>query len=273
MAMKKTKTMHIPRETPLQQFAKDAPSVFMREVARLALVRSLNQESLARMLNIASANVRRYFEAKRPKPQTIKQFADLLAIDEQYLRLLRNEPLLDEELGETEQRVLYEVRTSGFKANAVAAVRDFLRSESAQVREKVLAAYLLAQHRVENGLAPDLLDWPKTVSPALANFGDTVKGRFDLRSYLHTPQGPNDSFFLDMYDLMMDQHAFSHDEAEKFLDLIRAAFRMQNRPFDHMDLMLHGSLTYKTAAFQHAGYQRTNARRFAKGNKPKKEKS
>lgn len=248
---------------PLVDYAESASSSIMRELARLALVKSHTQQSLARALAAPASNVARYFAAERPQQSTVARLADYLGMDRQHVRIVQHERLQDEELLDAEHDLIVEVKRSGlFIANAVGTIRECLKQAPQDTRARALAAYLLAHHRADCGLLPSVD--PSGVPSALRAFGDALEHRFDLASLLTAPVGPHDTLLLDVYRLLTIDHDINHGQAEKMLAHFRSGLDLANYPVERMDEVLYSSLDYRTGVFQMKLLSNSNKRRSTK---------
>lgn len=231
----------------------------MRELARIAVRRRLNQQSLVRALGTQPPNVARYFATKRPQQATVDRLAELLGMDHQHVRIVQDEPLAAEEVLEAERDLFDEVRRSrAFRTDAATMIRAYLRRAPDRIRLSALSDYLLARHRADCGLIPSVD--PSGISSALRAFGDALGQRFDLLSLLQSPGGPHETLLLDMYLLLARDHDINHGQTEAILAVLRPALRLANFAVDQMEEPLLESREYHTGVFQMKTLSNTNKR-------------
>jgi hypothetical protein len=99
----------MPRAEALPSYAAEAPHAVMREIAQLALKHGFTQESLAKRWResfpgrsrgatksgVSAGNIKRHFEAVIPQENTIRHYAELLAVKPEYLLLLHSHQFED----------------------------------------------------------------------------------------------------------------------------------------------------------------------------------
>lgn len=80
-------------EDGLRRYAEAAPTLVMRELATAAVWRGLTLGALARRCSskatIDSSNVRRYFEGKRPRAETIEMLRSAIGLTKTHVNLIR----------------------------------------------------------------------------------------------------------------------------------------------------------------------------------------
>ena len=124
----------------------------MREIAAVAIAHGFRQQLLAKMLNPEQqpANVRRHFEAARPRVTTIEDYRLVLGMTRQHIRLLADQASkADRQSARDSLREALRFRDYLFDEGALAAVNTFISSDKSH---PALSAYLLARNRDEHGL-------------------------------------------------------------------------------------------------------------------------
>lgn len=176
---------------PFERYAREAPSLEMRELARVAASRNLSQEQLAREFANAAdgrvingGNVARHFASKTPQRQTVEIYRTILGVHREHLRLVDGAPLTELEM--RSWRAYFEgalgLRIPSKAARAAAL--DALDSLPDSDREKALHEFALAERRDQIG-APDLGDGG--LSPALAAIARHLTPKVDLAAGVRRP--------------------------------------------------------------------------------------
>ena len=124
----------------------------MREIAGVAIAQGIRQQRLAKMLNPEqqAANVRRHFEAARPRKSTVEDYRRILGMTRQHVRLITGfVSKSDRQSARDSLRANLRFRDHLFDEGAIAALNAFFSSENSHA---ALDAYLLARSRDEHGL-------------------------------------------------------------------------------------------------------------------------
>src|SRR5580700_9489277 len=87
--------------------ADEARNPLMKELARVAVARGISQEELARRYakltnaRVSSGNVVRHFESPRPRPATIRAYAQIMDVSDRHLRLVEGRGLTADQVAAT----------------------------------------------------------------------------------------------------------------------------------------------------------------------------
>jgi hypothetical protein len=136
----------------------------MKEIARLAVAQGFTQESLARKWGdgIRGGNIQRHFEAKKPREDTLRRYADILGVKPEYLLLLHSHTFEDaatraahapDPAGASE-RYWLDMLALGFQSDewqtgTDRVVREYLLSLPVIERRRYLESFALVWYREE----------------------------------------------------------------------------------------------------------------------------
>ncbi len=153
------------RDAPRSPLAKLAESEntapALRELAAAAAWKRLSMGELARRLNdrgytIDPSNVRRYFESKSPRPDTVELLRSVIGLSDRHIRLASGERLREHEYRAIERSLRLRLATNEatFEEGAVAKALTAYEQLDAERRAYILNAYELQCQRVGAIMVP-----------------------------------------------------------------------------------------------------------------------
>jgi len=212
-----------PAGAPFERYEVDAPTPEMKEFARVAKLRGLSQEQLAKLYvaevgGFASgANVMRHFMAKRPAVDTVDAYRRILRVTPEHLSLAAG-TLLDRQRARAAMREIDDELRLFIEAAAATKARDAVRALPAEEQVRAVSAYTLGKHRSHH-------------APRVG--GGLSLGLVELQPFLPT------------VDLAASRHV--HDPTDSFLTSILVAARGVLKNQADVDALLHFARTLAQA--------------------------
>jgi hypothetical protein len=214
---------------PLEEYANSSPDLRMREIARIALFRGLNQEKLAQLYRAATgtqvngSNLKRQFmRTGQAESSTIDTYARVLGVPRWYLDLAGGHWSLElqDKAGLDLDKFL-----SFHEADFIDGFRDQLADAVKQDDEtavEVLRAFAFAHHGCRLGVRNE--ERGLEDSPIFRALETHLSERLELRRLLR-PRVANDDLFRDL-DEVLRQH-LGADAAENLLKIIHFALKLR----------------------------------------------
>ena len=228
----------------------DARSPQMQEIAALSVVKGRNQQYFAKRLSKPARNISRFFEAEKPRLDTIKAFGRALGLDETYILLMYAQELNDDELENAEHAIQTSIvkHVHFFEPKTSLQNRAFLNACIESRRRIILFEYVIGKFRLEAKIAVTPRDWPRALPADLGTYADLALPDFDLRKKLRKRVLSHESAFYELYAWCMKQD-LDHQSIEEILEITRVSMMHRDVSYEQLDVYLHSEIDYITGRF------------------------
>jgi len=224
----------------LRRYAESAPTAVMRELAAAASWRGFTLGAIARRINksaggVDPSNVRRYFESKAPRSETIALLRDIIGLKARHVQLASGERLSDRDYRQTESALRTELAANEarFAEGAVDEALSAFERLDQELRFAVLGVYELQRQRNDA-----LMVGARTVDFPHLQFAEALRHYtgFDLLARLREPSANEEALWNLWITLAIPPTgAFTERESEMIVSHASALLRargVDTRPME-----------------------------------------
>jgi len=224
---------------PLREYAVNAGSAVMKEIAIIAVAQGRSQEELARSIDVTTPALMKHFHRKNPRTDTVLKYAEVLKIGEAHLRLVLGGALTSAEQREARARLTWclEKAEPAFKDGTIQELRRHLAKLEDSIRTQLLETFARADFRARTAGRPITFHagWPGKVPWPLQELAYELLPGFDLKKQLRPESEPAD--FLSGLWLFAAQ-VMSQESSDKLVGYITSLLESEGIDHKHMDAYL-----------------------------------
>jgi hypothetical protein len=232
----------------LRLYAESAPLAVMRELAAAALWRGFTLGAIARKCKddatIDSSNVRRYFESRSPRTDTIELLRRTIGLKKRHIQLAQGQELTEREYAQIAGALRLDLisHEAFFNDGAVECALTAFSKLTSDDRRALLNAYELQRQRTE-ALMGGVQEVPTSGAPhegiiELARAMHRHTG-FNLLAELQPPVVREQELWDLWLQLTPPLGAFSNDEAEMIVYAAAGLLRRRGIDTQPMERRLH----------------------------------